>query len=258
MIKDSVSVIITCYNLERFLGSAVRSVRGQTSLPLETIVIHDGCDRPTMHDGTHTVFRQENRGVAESRDEGVRISRGEWILFLDADDMLAENFIEECLRLKDKADIIYPNVLLWSWWGKKSPRPNMMWYASGRKITRQQMLEQNGIVVSSLMKKTTYQKLGGFDPSLPVFEDWDFWIRALDAGYTFRRANTYLKYRQRTNSRNRQNDRVRAYTLSQVRAKYGGYLEKTPPINATIRKHHGCKRTKGRPDRPKPLHHPTR
>jgi glycosyltransferase involved in cell wall biosynthesis len=224
--QPTVSCILTCYNLEDYLGEAVESVRGQTVQPLETIVIHDGCDKPTMYTGTHTVFREENRGVAESRDEGVRIAKGEWLLFLDADDALAENYIEECLKHTGKADIIYPNVLLWSWWGKEAPKPNA-WHPAGKKPDLETMLKHNQwLVVSSLMRRSVYEELGGFDPSLAVFEDWDYWIRAIIKGFTFRRANTYLKYRQRSTSRNHQSDQIRAQVLTQVRACYQGHVKK--------------------------------
>ena len=224
--QPTVSVIITCYNLERYLQDAIESVRGQTVQPLELVVVHDGCDKPTMYEGTHTIFREENRGVAESRDEGVRIAKGDWLLFLDADDALAENYIEECLKHTKRADIIYPNVLLWSWWGKKAPKPNA-WHPAGKKLDLETMLRHNQwLVVSSLMKRSVYEDLGGFDPNLPVFEDWQFWIEAIIAGYTFTRANTYLKYRQRTSSRNRQSERIRAQVLTQVRQRYQGHVKK--------------------------------
>ena len=225
MAKARVSVIITCYNLERYLGEAIESVRAQTVQPLETIVIHDGCERPTMHDGTHTVFRQENRGVAESRDEGVRLAKGEWLLFLDADDCLAENFIEECLKQADRADIVYPNILLWSWWGEEAPKPNV-WRKAPARITPQLLLRQNEVVVSSLMRRRVYEVVGGFDPQLPLFEDWDFWLKALEAGFAFRRADTYLKYRQRQNSRNHQREDMKQRALAEIRQRHQGHLKK--------------------------------
>ncbi len=224
--QPTVSVIITCKDLESYLGDAIESVRSQTVPPFETIVIHDGCSHATMYEGTQTVFREENRGVAKSRDEGVKLSRGEWLLFLDADDALAENYIEECLKHTEKADIIYPNVLLWSWWGKEAPKRNA-WHPAGNTVELKKMLHYNQwLVVSSLMRRRVYEELGGFDPALPVFEDWDFWIRAIIAGHTFKRANTYLKYRQRTNSRNRQNEALRQAVIKQIRARYQGHVKK--------------------------------
>jgi glycosyltransferase involved in cell wall biosynthesis len=223
--QPTVSVIITCKDLEAYLGEAIESVRGQTVQPLETIVIHDGCNKPTMYEGTHTVFREENRGVAESRDEGVRIAKGDWLLFLDADDALAENYIEECLKHTKRADIIYPNILLWSHWGKEEPKPNAYRKAPTR-IDKKLMFHHNEVLISSLMKRDVYRKVGPFDAFLPIFEDWDYFLRALLSGFTFKRANTYLKYRQRTNSRNRQGEAVQRQAIKQIRGRYQGHVKK--------------------------------
>jgi GT2 family glycosyltransferase len=76
------------------------------------------------------------------------------------------------------------------------------------------------LVVTSLMKREVFETLGGFDSELPMYEDWDFWLRAIKAGYTFKKANTYLKYRQRTNSRNRKDDEIKRNTLSLIREKH--------------------------------------
>lgn len=217
--KAPVSVIITCRNLERYLGEAVESVRAQTMQPMELIIVHDFCDHPTSYAHATTVIRDYHKGVARSRLEGFKLSICPYILFLDADDALTENFLEECMKLKDKADILYPDTLLWSHWGKE-PKDNA-WHRAGNKVTFKCMIRSNRwLVVSSLMKREVFESLGGFDSELPMYEDWDFWLRAIKAGYTFKKANTYLKYRQRTNSRNRKDDEIKRNTLSLIREKH--------------------------------------
>lgn len=223
-----VSIIITCYNLERFLGDAVNSVRQQTILPLETIIVHDGCQKPTVWDNTTTLLRQKNLGVAKSRDEGVRLSSGELLVFLDADDCLTENYIEECLKVfnRGNVDIAYPNTLLWSYWGEEKPLQNRL-HQSGSRVTLRDMIKYDKfLVVSSMMKRTVYEKIGGFDKTLSIYEDWDFWLKAITMEFSFRRANTYLKYRQRENSRNRQNEDLRSSTIKQIRERYQSFLNK--------------------------------
>jgi len=114
--------------------------------------------------------------------------------------------------------------LLWCYWGKEAPKPNA-WHPAGNKIEPKEMLRSNQwLVVSSLMRRKVYEDLGGFDPVLPVFEDWDFFLKAIIAGFTFRRANTYLKYRQRTNSRNRQSEDIRQEVIKKIRARYQGHV----------------------------------
>jgi glycosyltransferase involved in cell wall biosynthesis len=90
--RPTVSVVIPCYNTERYLGDALRSVLTQDVPPLEVLVIDDGST-----DGSAAlaasfgppvrVLSQPNCGVSAARNHGLREARGEWIAFLDADDV---------------------------------------------------------------------------------------------------------------------------------------------------------------------------
>ena len=88
-----ISVVISVYNGEAYLAEAIRSVLGQTGVELELIVVDDGSTDSTpavaraFSDPRMTVLRQENRGVAAARNAGIERSRGEFIAFLDADDV---------------------------------------------------------------------------------------------------------------------------------------------------------------------------
>lgn len=217
--KPTVSVIITCRDLEAYLDEAVDSVKGQTVRPSDIVLVHDACEHPKAYADITTVIRDRHLGVAATRDEGVRLAKGDWLLFLDADDMLAENYLQECLKHTDKADIIYPHVLLWCYWGKEAPKPNA-WHAAPAMITKKLMLNHNEVVVSSLMRRRVYDEVGGFDPALPLYEDWHFFLRAIAHGARFARANTYLKYRQRSNSRNRQSEGVRSMVCKRIREQF--------------------------------------
>jgi glycosyltransferase involved in cell wall biosynthesis len=92
-----VSVVIPCYNQAHFLSEAIESVASQTYEPTETIVVDDGSTDDTSHVAdVHGVrcVRQENRGLAEARNTGLRASSGDMLLFLDADDLLAPDAID--------------------------------------------------------------------------------------------------------------------------------------------------------------------
>jgi glycosyltransferase involved in cell wall biosynthesis len=214
------SVIINSWRgTEKYLPECIDSVMSQTKKPYEIIVVIDGYEKPMTYDGTITIVRNENRGVAYSRHQGVKISTGNWLLFVDADDVLPENYIDEIeavARWKN-CDVIYPNCVLWSKWGD-SKHENVYWKPPNP-LTIKDMTKQNYVVVSSLMKKKVYDSIKGFNPDLNIFEDYEFFLKAFCMKFKFHPTSAYLKYRQRTNSRNRtfSKDKKRVYEIIKKR-----------------------------------------
>ena len=85
-----VSVIIPCYNQAHYLGEAIASVLGQTHAHYEIIVVDDGSTDDTervaaRHTGVRCL-RKKNGGLAAARNTGLRASKGDYVVFLDADD----------------------------------------------------------------------------------------------------------------------------------------------------------------------------
>ena len=94
IMKPSVTVVIPTYNLAALLPEAIASVRAQQWPKLEIIVVDDGSTdntesvlRDLARDGDLRWFRQDNAGAAAARNRGVANATGEWIAFLDADDV---------------------------------------------------------------------------------------------------------------------------------------------------------------------------
>ena len=195
--KANLSVIVTCYNKPSWqLMECMDSIKSQTIEPKEVFLIDDCSRDPHAHAGAISVMLPHNVGVVKARDFGVKMSTGKLILFVDADDKLAPDFIQQCGKQILKADIVYPNMILFG----NVPRNKLV--TNPGKITAQYLLgRKTSIPVTSMMWRRVYDSLGGFRV-LPIFEDWDFWIRALCKGYTFKRANTLLWYRQNPDSRN--------------------------------------------------------
>jgi glycosyltransferase involved in cell wall biosynthesis len=97
-----VSVIIPCYKQANFLPESIESALAQTHPFTEVVVVDDGladitADVTARYPGVICV-RQPNRGIAEARNAGLRASRGEYVIFLDADDRLLQNAVEAHLR----------------------------------------------------------------------------------------------------------------------------------------------------------------
>lgn len=198
MARADLSVIVTNYNKPpQQLAECMNSIKMQTIEPKEVILIDDCSKKPKAHALAISVILPKNIGVAKARDFGVKMSTGKLILFLDADDMLAPDFIQQCGKAIAKgADIAYPNMILFD----GVPRNKLV--ENPGKITPKYILgKKTSIPVTSMMWRRVYDELNGFR-ELPLFEDWDFWIRAMCKGYTFKKANTLLWYRQNPQSRN--------------------------------------------------------
>src|SRR5215212_6268835 len=101
-----VSVVIPCYNQAHFLGEAIESVLSQRYTDVEVIVVDDGSQDDTQgvassyaaRDPRVRLVRQNNRGLAGARNRGLAESRGEYVVFLDSDDRLAEGALEVGVR----------------------------------------------------------------------------------------------------------------------------------------------------------------
>src|SRR6185436_125554 len=109
-----VSVIIPCYNQGRFLGEAIESVLNQTYRNCEIIVVDDGSMDDTARVAARypsvNLVRQSNRGFSAARNAGFEQSLGDLLVFLDADDRLLPNAIEdgvECLEHNPQCAFVY-------------------------------------------------------------------------------------------------------------------------------------------------------
>lgn len=109
----TVSVVIPTYNYGRFIAAAIDSALRQTYAPLEVIVVDDGSTDETPealgpYCGRVSYILQKNAGPSAARNRGIRAARGEWIAFLDADDI----WFEDKLRLQMKCAAENPDVCL--------------------------------------------------------------------------------------------------------------------------------------------------
>lgn len=113
MNNPQISVIVPVYNTEKWLRRCVDSILAQTFTDFELLLIDDGstdgspaiCDEYAQRDSRIKVFYQKNSGVSAARNSGLDHARGEWILFVDADDYLYEDALDNLLR-KPQADLI--------------------------------------------------------------------------------------------------------------------------------------------------------
>jgi glycosyltransferase involved in cell wall biosynthesis len=193
-----VSILMTCHDKEEYLDEAINSVLDQTYKPKEIIVVHDNCKNPAHHSKATSIMLPRNVGVSEARRKAFDYSSGEFVLFFDADDRLYPDYIERMINIK--GDIIYPDMFLWYVHGPYQGENKLI--ITPEKLTAKSMWHHCQIPVTALMHRETFQELGGFK-TMDVYEDWEFWLRAMEAKKKFVKAPTTLMYRQISGSRNR-------------------------------------------------------
>lgn len=113
--KSLVSIIIPVYNVEKFVKKSILSAMNQTYQNLEIVVVNDGstdnsdkiCHELEKEDNRVKVYDKKNGGVSSARNFGIKHATGEYIMFLDGDDILTINAVEGLLEIiqKEKADI---------------------------------------------------------------------------------------------------------------------------------------------------------
>jgi glycosyltransferase involved in cell wall biosynthesis len=176
-----VSAIVPVYNAERFLGQALDSILAQDYRPLEVIVVDDG-----SVDGTSVIARtyegvryihQANQGHAAARNAGIEASNGEFVAFLDADDLWAPNKLSVQIghllkhpsvgyAIARQRFFVEPGTSLPPW------------------LRRELLLEdQVGYLPGTLVVRTTvFAQIGTFDTAYRISCDSDWLARAKDAG----------------------------------------------------------------------------
>ncbi|MEG6283070.1 glycosyltransferase [Enterobacter asburiae] len=117
--KIDVSVIIPAYNAAETIGNLVNKILSETRVAIELIIVDDGSTDETanvlrqIHDDRLILIKQANQGVYAARNTALDIHRGEWIVFLDADDDITDEFIEKRWRT---ASVSQADVVLFNGW----------------------------------------------------------------------------------------------------------------------------------------------
>lgn len=178
----AISVIIPCFKYAQYLKECVGSVRAQTYLPHEIIVVSDGSPDDTVEVCKElgvTCLEKTNGGLASARNFGIKASTGNYIMCLDADDKLVPGALEEHVKLLTEDKSIAQCALME--FGERHviniPNP----YTSLERI-----MQSNTVYCNALFPRKAWEEVGGFDESDIMrlgYEDWECWIRMLAAGY---------------------------------------------------------------------------
>jgi len=177
------SVIIPTYNRWPLVAEAVDSVLAQSFQDIEIIVVDDGStdgttNRLAKFDGRLRLFTTTRRGVAAARNFGVSQAQGCYVAFLDSDDLWLPGKLETQIAFLDR----HPEIQIC--------QTDEIWVRNGVRVNPKAMHRKpsGDIFVRSLdlclispsavmMTRELFQRIGGFDESFPVCEDYDLWLR---------------------------------------------------------------------------------
>ncbi|MDO9153109.1 MAG: glycosyltransferase [Paludibacter sp.] len=204
-----VSVIIPVYNMEQFLEETLQSVLASIYTNFEIVVVDDGStDKSTEIAEKYTVqyprvklFSQKNKGVSAARNYAISMSKGEFILPVDADNLISKDFISnavDVLHQRPLVKVVVPNA---EFFGDKTGEWKLQPF-SLKLLARKNMMD-----TCAMYRKSDWERIGGYCEDIIAREDWDFWISMLkNGGEVLRLDEVGLYYRIRKNSK-RINDR---------------------------------------------------
>jgi glycosyltransferase involved in cell wall biosynthesis len=180
------SVIIPTYNRKDKLVDAVKSVIGQTVDDLEVIVVNDaGEDVSELIDNIEDeriqlITHAKNKGLAAARNTGLKNASGKYIAFLDDDDLFMKNHLEIALSfLQQGEQVVYTDAERHTY-----KQYNDTYILAGKSVPYSIDYERNKLLIGNIapvncfvFEKDLVDSSGLFDESLPVLEDWEFWLR---------------------------------------------------------------------------------
>ncbi len=195
MIESKVSVIISVFNGERFLSQAVESVLNQTHDNLEVVIIDDGSTDHSEEialglavDRRVKNFKQNNGGVATARNLGIAHATGDYVAFLDQDDLWAPRKLEYQLALfqsNDDIALVHGNIEFIDTVGKFMVLPKWAWVKPIASYCIKELFIGNNIAtLTTLIRKTCFDEVGIFRQKFAPADDWDMWLR-LGVKYPF-------------------------------------------------------------------------
>lgn len=201
-----VSVVLTCFDLGRYLDEAVESVRAQTFRDFDLLIVDDGSTDPeTLErlDGHRRhgtpVLRIDNRGLPGARNAGIRATRGDLVCCVDADDILEPTLLEKSVAALD-AD---PGLTFVSHWLRAFGDEEWDWTPDSCDFPA--LLDVNTVNGAAPVRRAALEEVGFFDETLREgCEDWDLWITLVERGHRGAILPEFLfRYRRRADSMSR-------------------------------------------------------
>ena len=216
---QNISVITPFLNVERYLSAAIESVRAQTFVDWEMILVDDGSSDRSVEIATAAVgedrqirlIRSNGRGAAAARNTGLRVASGKFITFLDGDDLFEPDKFGkdlEAFEANPEAMITYGPTL---WWFPDDARHNWVEPMSGEsgrlhmppRLLDKVILRQRSqvpCICAIMVRREALQSVGGFDEAFRLYEDQTLLTKLLLRYPAFVTETPTSRYRQHADS----------------------------------------------------------
>jgi len=192
MKTPKVSVVMSVYNCERYVGEAVKTILHQTFSDFEFIIINDGSTDRTPNllrefdDPRIRVIDQPNSGLTVSLNRGIRLAKGEYIARMDADDLSERERLEKQVKALDRNPGI---AVVGCWYKIIDENGSLVGYKRLPEDVNQLaelLMRENPICHGSvMMRKRALQTVGLYNENLRYAQDYELWLRMLHEGYGF-------------------------------------------------------------------------
>lgn len=198
MSKPFISICVPAYKAEKYLQETLNSVRLQSFADWELIVTEDGSEdrtREIVQKFAHSVrqpvlyHRHEvNKGLPATRNTGIAAASGEWVALLDSDDLWSSNHLEEAVKAINRipADIIHGGSILFDSdsgerIGLRAPSRDIVAGFPLSLFRGDYVIQPSSVVI----RRSLWERVGGFDPSFRYVEDREMWLRCARAKGVF-------------------------------------------------------------------------
>ncbi|AFY58046.1 glycosyl transferase [Rivularia sp. PCC 7116] len=201
------SIIIPAYNAIKYLPATLESALRQSFTDFEVLIIDDGSYdnivewASEIKDPRVRFLSQQNKGVSAARNLGIKKAKGEYIAFLDADDLWEPTKLEKQLQLfKNNLSLglVHTAMLIID---EQSKSLGRIFTSNVEGNALEKLLEQNTIVTSSvIVRHSCLQAVGNFDENLTSSEDWELWVRIASRYSIAQIKEPLVYYRQHANN----------------------------------------------------------
>lgn len=224
-----VSVIVPVYNAAPYLRETLDSILSSTYRPIEVVMVDDGSRDDSLtiaqtYCKQHIecrVIQQENRGVSAARNTAINAAKGVYILPVDADDKIADKFIEKAVDVINRDDNI--RVVGCRCW--MFGAVDKEWKL--QKFSHELLARKNMIPATAMYRKSDWERCGGYCEQEIYREDWDFWLSMMELGGTFYKLNEVLFfYRISMGSRRTLAQKHKKIIVDAINRRHPEYMQK--------------------------------